>query len=417
MRGVQALFLTLGAAVGVFYPFIAVILIRRGFDVVAVGVVTAVSAACFTFAVPVWGHLADVKLGRPRALQIAAAASSAALLLTLGPVPALVVAGCYVAFAAFESAFAPLSDAIAVNAVHDPRRDYARIRLLASLAFAVATIAAGFLYDRTGYGPAPLLFTLLAAAAIASAAVTPDVERADLRALAAPEPAEATEPAGGRDRRPGRRLPTWRLGSVGVALGLAPRLPAVLLAIGLIQVGIIGGFTFLAVRLQELGANPSAIALSSGISAAAEIPAFLVAGAVARRVGIRGLFAGSALLYSACFVSWMVIDVPALLIATRVLTGVSFAGISVAAVLTVAALLPDRLQATGQALYQTTAFGLAAIVANIAGGVVYGAAGPAAVFGLAAAAGLAAVVVGWVVLPTRAAQGARPATGTTAVPH
>ena len=203
----------------------------------------------------------------------------------------------------------------------------------------------------------------------------------------------------------------------GDTVEMAPRLPGVLLAIGLIQVGIIGGFTFLAVRLQELGANPSAIALSSGISAAAEIPAFLVAGAVARRVGIRGLFAGSALLYSACFVSWMVIDVPALLIATRVLTGVSFAGISVAAVLTVAALLPDRLQATGQALYQTTAFGLAAIVANIAGGVVYGAAGPAAVFGLAAAAGLAAVVVGWVVLPTRAAQGARPATGTTAVPH
>lgn len=413
MRGVQALFLTLGAAVGVFYPFVAVILIRRGFDVVAVGVVTAVSAACFTFAVPVWGHLADVKLGRPRALQVAAAASSAALLLTLGPIPALAVAACYVAFAAFESAFSPLSDAIAVNAVPDPRRDYARIRLLASLAFAVATIAAGFLYDRTGYGPAPLLFALLAAAAIASAAVTPDVERADLHAIAA---RDAREPSAAQDRGR-RRLPTWRLGSVGVALGLAPRLPGALLAIGLIQVGIISGWTFLAVRLQELGANPSAIALSAGISGAAEIPAFLVAGAVARRVGIRGLFAGSALLYSACFVSWMVIDVPALLIATRVLTGVSFAGIGVAAVLTVAALLPDRLQATGQALYQTTAFGLAAVVANVAGGVVYGSAGPAAVFGLAAVAGLAAVVVGWVVLPTRAAPGARPATGTTAVPH
>src|SRR4030067_592212 len=47
----------------------------------------------------------------------------------------------------------------------------------------------------------------------------------------------------------------------------------------------------------------------------------------------------------------------------------------------------------------------------MAGGVVYGAAGPAAVFGLAAAAGLAAGVVGWVVLATRAAPGARPAPG------
>src|SRR3989304_10495819 len=90
-----------------------------------------------------------------------------------GRAPALVVPGCYAAFAAFESAFAPLSDAIAVNAVHDPRRDYARIRLLASLAFAVATIAAGFLYDRTGDGPAPLLFPPPPAAAPSSAAAPP----------------------------------------------------------------------------------------------------------------------------------------------------------------------------------------------------------------------------------------------------
>ena len=40
----------------------------------------------------------------------------------------------------------------------------------------------------------------------------------------------------------------------------------------------------------------------------------------------------------------------------------------VAAVLTMWVLLPSRLQATGQGLYQVTAFGLAAIVANLAGG-------------------------------------------------
>ncbi len=53
-----------------------------------------------------------------------------------------------------------------------------------------------------------------------------------------------------------------------------------------------------------------------------------------------------------------------------------------AAVLTIATLLPDRLQGTGQSLYQTMAFGLAAIIADVGGGLVYGTQGYAAVFGL-----------------------------------
>jgi len=62
-----------------------------------------------------------------------------------------------------------------------------------------------------------------------------------------------------------------------------------------------------------------------------------------------------------------------------------------------AVLLPPRLQATGQGLYQVTGFGVAAVVANIGGGLLYGALGSAAVFAVAAvlatAAGLLAVIV------------------------
>jgi MFS family permease len=71
-------------------------------------------------------------------------------------------------------------------------------------------------------------------------------------------------------------------------------------------------------------------------------------------------------------------------------------------VLTIATLLPGRLQATGQALYQTTAFGLAAILANVTGGIVYGALGPGVLFGAAAVLGVVAALVGWFVLPRRA---------------
>lgn len=403
MNALRALFLAVGGAIGVVYPFIAVILLGRGFDVIGVGVVTALSALAFTASVPAWGHLADVVLGRPRALQVSAIGGGLALAVTLLPVPPIVVAICFIAFSASESAFAPLSDALAVNGVTDARRDYARIRLMSSLSFAVATIAAGFVYDQTGYAPMPILFALAAAVVVVSAAFAPDVERADLRTLEPPAtPTEADAATVGPSTVPLARTSrgsTRRFGSASVALAIAPRLPLALLAIGLIHVGILAGFTFLSVRLQQLGAEPSAIALSAGISAFAEIPAFLILGGLAQRFGIRAVFIASTLIYSACFASWMVLESPILIIATRIVTGFGFAGIGVAAVLTIATLLPDRLQGTGQSLYQTTAYGLAAIVANVGGGIVYGTAGYAAVFGLAMIVGLLAAAVGLVALP------------------
>ena len=317
MNALRALFLAVGGAVGVVYPFVAVILLGRGFDVVGVGVVTALSALAFTASVPAWGHVADVMLGRPRALQVSAIGGGLALAVTLLPVPPIVVAICFIAFSASESAFAPLSDALAVNGVQDARRDYARIRLMSSLSFAVATIAAGFVYDQTGYAPMPILFALAAAVVVLSAAFVPDVERADLRSLA-----PVATPTEAASREPARRF-----GSASVALAMAPRLPLALLAIGLIHVGILAGFTFLSVRLQQLGAEPSTIALSAGISAFAEIPAFLVLGGLAQRFGIRAVFITSTLIYSACFASWMVLDSPILIVATRIVTGFGFAGI------------------------------------------------------------------------------------------
>ena len=59
-----------------------------------------------------------------------------------------------------------------------------------------------------------------------------------------------------------------------------------------------------------------------------------------------------------------------MIVATRAVTGVAYGGVLVASALTIGSLLPARLQATGQALYQTVAFGLAAIVANLVGGLV-----------------------------------------------
>ena len=211
----------------------------------------------------------------------------------------MLLGACFVGFSAFESAWGPLADALAVNAVRDHVRDYGRIRLLASGGFAVTVAAAGFLYDRTGYGPTlrPLPGPVAGPCGVGGLRPghRPGRPRGDRRA--------------GRSRaRTVRREAARSRSPSGCSPGCAqscsrPCSPTS---------GVMAGFTYLPLRIVDLGGQPSDVALAAAVAAFAEIPAMLVAGAVAARIGLRGLFALSSCLYAACFASWVVIDVPAL---------------------------------------------------------------------------------------------------------
>jgi PPP family 3-phenylpropionic acid transporter len=387
---------TVGVTLGVFYPFQSVILAGYGFTPSEIGLITSAGALGFTIAVPAWGHLADVRLGRPRTLQICALGGAAIIGMLLLPVPTALVVLAFATFPIFESSWQPLADALTVNAV--PPRDYARVRTLTSLGFATAAIVAGFVYDATGYGTAFVLFAGGALVMAIAAIFVRDTARADLARHRGATAAEATSGTADAPRR--RRI---GLGSSGVALRVAPRLALVLVAAFLLHIGMISGYTFLPLRLEALGGSASDVALASGLSAAAEIPTMLLLGGVATRFGLRSVFVASTLLYAVCMASWAVLDVPLAIVATRAITGVAFAGVLVSVVLTIARLLPSDLQATGQGLYQTTAFGLSAIVANIVGGVLYERGGAVALFGTVAVLAAVGAAVGWWAFPARSA--------------
>jgi PPP family 3-phenylpropionic acid transporter len=382
--------LALGVALGVFYPFISVILASRGLGPAQIGLVASIGAVGFTLAVPAWGHIADVRLGRARTLQICAIGGAVAVGALLGPWPPIVIALLFFAYWMFESSWQPLADALTVNLVD--RRRYGRVRLLTSLSFAIASIAAGFFYDQAGFDAAYILAVAATLTIAVAATRVPDVGRADLET-----PGHGAATPGHGAATPSRSRP-W-LGSAGVALRVAPRLGAVLVAVMLITITIISGFTYLPLRLADLGSPPSDVALSAGVSAMAEIPAMLVAARVAQWVGLRGMFVVSALIYGGVSASWVVLDSAPLIIATRLISGVAFAWILVCVVLTIARLLPSELQATGQSLYQTFAFGLGAIVANLVGGVLYANIGHSAVFGLGLVLAIFAATMGWFVFP------------------
>lgn len=379
MNAMRLIFLCVGTALGAYLPFAAVIQSGRGFEPIAIGLIGAVSATVAVAAAPVWGHLGDVTLGRRRVLQVASLGAVGSLLVFgIAGLP-LVMAAAWVSLGFFTSTVNPTTDAAAIVVVRGrPGSSFARLRMLVSLGFGLTAIATGLLYDAAGYGVAPFLaaglFIPLALAA---------------RSMADPRRDAAMHAAEGR-----------RGGSVSAAFSAQPRLPVVLLALGLGVVGIIAAFTYLPLRIAELGGTPSDIALASGLESLAEVPAFVVAGWLAPRVGYRVLFAGSAILLAACVMTLAVLTSPALMIWVRLLTGVGYSGITVASVSALGILLPVALQSTGQSLSSMT-WSLANILLGLAGGVIYQLAGAGTLFLSTGLLTLAAAGLGLAVLPGR----------------
>jgi len=189
------------------------------------------------------------------------------------------------------------------------------------------------------------------------------------------------------------------MGSVGEALAARPRLAPVLVSVGLVFGGVITAATYISIRIADLGGGAVEVGLTNGVASAAEVPGLILAGWLVGRIGPRRLLAVSSLGFAACLVSWIVLVDALLILVTRFISGIAFAGILVAFVLTIASMLPARLQSTGQTLFQATGFGVAAIVSNLLGGLLYTVAGPLGVFGGGALCAVAGAAIGYAALP------------------
>src|SRR5690349_24303409 len=111
-----------------------------------------------------------------------------------------------------------------------------------------------------------------------------------------------------------------------------------------------------------------------------------------RRDRSHAFFVGGCVCWAAVFAGWALLSSAAGAVAVNVLGGVAFALTAISTVVIVDELVPVRFRATGQTLSRAVGGGLAPVVGNVAGGLVYGAVGPGPMFGLTAAcAGVAAV--------------------------
>jgi MFS family permease len=174
----------------------------------------------------------------------------------------------------------------------------------------------------------------------------------------------------------------------------------VLVSVTLIFTGVMSAGTYLGLRVSDLGGGPIQVGLANGIASGAEVPGMFLAAALMNVIGARRLLTLASLGFAACTASWIWLTNTLVIMAIRFVSGIFFAGMVVSLVLVIAAMLPRRLQSTGQTLLQACSFGVAAILANMLGGVLYQVGGPMGVFGGGALCAVAGGLFALVALPS-----------------
>ncbi|GAN46017.1 MULTISPECIES: MFS transporter [Methylobacterium] len=356
---------SLYAAYGTESPFLPSFLGERGLTSGEIGVALAAGTLMRLAAGPVAGYLADRYDAMRAVLGVAAAASGLiafAYLVGYGFWPLL---GVSVLHASAIAALAPLADALALGAAErEGTFSYGWVRGAGSAAFVLGTLVSGLLVARAGLASiivsSGLLFLVMA---VATARVPPAPARVG--------------------------LPSLGLGGLGELLALKPfRRMLVVAALVIGSHALNDGFAV--IRWREAGIGPSAISLLWSEAVTSEVLVFVLAGPwLLARLGtarVAMLAAGLGVVRWAAMASTAAVPV---LAAIQPLHGFTFALLHLAAMQLIARVVPERLSASAQTLYGTLGLGVASAVLTAAGGLLYGAFGAGAFWGMAALCALA----------------------------
>ena len=330
-------------------------------------------APLLSLAVPLgWAWLADRTQRHDRVLRFIALGAwlgFSPLVLGHGRAAAnleLVLIG-YAGYAIFFVGMGGLADALAVARVR-AGAVYGRLRLWGSVGYVLAALAVGALLGTSPQRLRGLLVPGAMWAALAGAFV-------------------ASLPLGGT----GERTVRPRLGDVRTLLG--NRGLRLLLVAGALHWACMAPYNvFFGVFLRDLGLPPFSWGLAYSIGVTAEMLVLLYFHRMHARVSLDALLAAAFVASALRWVGNAVLRAPAALIALQALHGMTFGMFWSAGIAVVAATVPPKLRATGQALL-VMSINAGGAIGNLAVGRVYDSAGPGKLFAIAAAGELLPLLV------------------------
>jgi MFS family permease len=362
LRRVQVLFTLVGVAEASILPFLPIVLSDRGLSAAEIGVVLSVAALAGFISTPLWGHAGDGRLGAERTLVVAAIGAGAAAVPLVFVHSFLALTIVVVLITAARSAMASLTDAIALEHLGDDRAQYGRVRLWLSLGWAISACVWGLVLQWGSLDWLPWIYVgCVLVVAVAAYSV-----------------------GGGRAVREPTPAGTRR----AMLIGLAPFLLSLLLLFAAFN----ATFSFISLRIRELGGGLFVVGAATALQAVAEAPVMRITPRLNRVIGHRALYVVGSLFFIASFIAWAFLDDPLAIALVKLVAGVGFALVYVGSVLLVDDLVPPGLRGTGQGLAKAVTFGLSPILGSLAGGAIYDYAGPRALFLACAGAALVAAM-------------------------
>jgi PPP family 3-phenylpropionic acid transporter len=350
---VLGLFLTFGLIVASFFPFLSIYFAGRGFNPSQIGFLLGAMAAVRIVAMPVWGHVADTRIGRRTALQLGLAGMVVFAIVASVLDSIVGVAFGAVGIALAMAASGPNMDALALVQLGEERMaDYGRIRGWESLSYAAGCLGFGWLLDLYGVSLALPLYAAAGALMLVwtTIAVRPD--------------------------RPKEPQHHGRLGAVGAVFRTAPRMWGFLASTLLVWTGFNGAWNFVGLKIKE----PLLIGVGTALGGVTEVGVMRLSSRLHRRLGLRKVYALGCLIYAAGFLLWGLVANRTIVSVLAVLEGAGFSLLFTTSILVVGKLLPPSLYSTGNSLGATVGLGIGPIIGAVIGGVVYGRLGSTTLF-------------------------------------
>jgi hypothetical protein len=165
-----------------------------------------------------------------------------------------------------------------------------------------------------------------------------------------------------------------------------------------VSIGELATWRYVSLRILDQGGGTLLVGLAAALPALVETPVFLGSRRWERILGLRWIYVAGALIASVMALLIGLASEAWLVALFRTLDGTAYALRHIGMVLIIGALLPGRLQAFGQSMGWLVSQGIAPIVADVGGGLIYDAIGGGAVFVAASVLDLTGAIVVSIVL-------------------